>query len=238
MESIFPNARIKGSINELVMFPIVHYIKGIFKNLLNPRISIFAMVSSNVTIDKSAYIYRGVKAKHAAIGAHTYIAANTDIENAMIGKYCSISDHCRIGMSGHTLQCMSTSPVFTQVLNGLQETWIGNNIFEKKEEKETVHIGNDVWIGSHVLINGGVHVGDGACVAAGAVVVKDVPPYAIVGGVPARVIKYRFNQEIIDRLLGLRWWNFSEDVLKRNIAFFQKENFTVECLDELSSLLK
>lgn len=100
-------------------------------------------------------------------------------------------------------------------------------MFTHKSEDERVFIGNDVWVGSHVLVKGGVHIGNGACVAAGAVVVKDVPPYAIVGGVPAKVIRYRFSPEIIQRLLELKWWNWDEKKLKDNISFFQRDNFSV-----------
>lgn len=215
------------------MFPIGHYIKGIIKNLFNSRISNFSFISANVEVDKTAYIYRGVKAKNAVIGAHSYIAANTDIENAEIGKFCSVADHCRIGMSGHSLQYISTSPIFTQTRNALQERWIEEDIFEHKSEKERVVLGHDVWVGSHVLINGGVHVGNGACIAAGAVVVKDVPPYAIVGGVPAKIIRYRFPKEVIEKLEKIQWWNLPIDVLKQNIHLFQKENISIEELDVL-----
>ena len=210
------------------MFPIVHYLKGILKNLFNSRISIFAIVSVNVKVDKTAYIYRGVKAKHATIGAHSYVAANTEIENAVIGKYCSIADHCRIGMSGHSLSCLSTSPIFTQRVNALQEKWTHRDVFKHKTKEKTVYIGNDVWIGSHVLVNGGVHIGNGACIGAGAVVVKDVPPYAIVGGVPAKIIRYRFSEDIITKFQGLQWWDMPEEKLKENINLFQKERLTIE----------
>lgn len=213
------------------MFPIAHYITGMVKNLFNPRISIFSFVSANAEVDKSAYIYRGVKAKRAKIGAYTYIAANTDIENAEIGKFCSIADHCRIGMSSHSMQCVSTSPIFT---SKVLECWVENEVFTHKSEDERVFIGNDVWIGSHVLVKGGVHIGNGACVAAGAVVVKDVPPYAIVGGVPAKVIRYRFSPEIIQRLLELKWWNWDEKKLKDNISFFQRDNIS---LDEVNAFV-
>lgn len=212
------------------MFPIGHYIKGFFKNLFNPRISNAAFISANVKVDKSAYIYRGVKAKHASIGAHTYIANNTDIENAEIGKFCSIADHCRIGMGAHTLRCLSTSPLFTQKRNGCHQQWTSVNIGDKPLEKNTVHVGNDVWIGSHVLINGSITIGNGAVIGAGAVVVKDVPPYAIVGGVPAKVIRYRFSPEVIERLEEIKWWDLPEDKLKTHLSIFQKENPTVSDL--------
>jgi acetyltransferase-like isoleucine patch superfamily enzyme len=215
------------------MYPIIHYIKGILKSFYNPRISFFAIVSSNVEIDKTAYIYRGVKAKHAKIGAHSYIAANTDIENAIIGNYCSIADHCRIGMGGHSLNFLSTSPIFTQSLNALQDRWIEEDICHANNYDSIVTLGNDVWVGSHALINGGVKIGNGACIAAGAVVVKDVPPYAVVGGVPAKVIRYRFTEDVILALEKIQWWNMPDNVLKKNINLFQKEGLTMNDLANL-----
>ena len=100
-------------------------------------------------------------------------------------------------MSGHSLKCLSTSPIFNISLNALQDKWISKDTFESELDEERVCIGNDVWIGSHVLIKGGVRIGDGACIGAGAVVVKDIPPYAIVGGVPAKILKYRFDTDTI-----------------------------------------
>lgn len=215
------------------MFPVLHYLKGSVKNLFNPRISLFSIISANAKVDKTAYIYRGVKAKNAVIGEHSYIAANTDIENAEIGKFCSIADHCRIGMSGHSLQCISTSPIFTQKLNALQEKWVENDVFDYKGIEERVYVGNDVWIGSHVLIKGGVTIGNGAVIGAGAVVTKDVPPYAVVGGVPAKVIRYRFSEDIVKFLEELEWWNLPESELKKHIELFQKEEVKIGDLKRL-----
>lgn len=216
------------------MFPIVHYIKGVVKNLFNANVSILAIVSASANIDKTVCIYRCVKIKKASIGAYTYIAAHTEIENATIGKFCSIADHCRIGMGAHTLKCLSTSPIFTQKINGCQTVWTEQNIGDKPLLENTVLIGNDVWIGSHVLINGGIRIGDGAVIGAGAVVVKDVPPYAIVGGVPAKIIKYRFSEDIISKLKEVQWWNMPEAILKSRIKIFQKEDLNMDDLNTLN----
>lgn len=218
------------------MFPIGHYIKGMVKNLFNPKISNISFVSANNRIDPRAVIYRMVKMKSSSIGRYSYVGNDTDVECADIGQFCSISDHCRIGMGGHTLSHISSCPLFTQRINGCQEQWVDQDI-HAVEEKRAV-LGNDVWVGSHVLINGGVTVGHGAVIGAGAVVVKDVPPYAIVGGVPAKVIRYRFSPEIIEKLLELQWWNLPDETLKEHIALFQQDNFTVEDIAQFMDIIE
>lgn len=214
------------------MFSIAHYIKGMLKNLFNPRISIVSFVSANNHIDSTASIYRMVKMKNSTLGRYSYIGNDTDIENADIGSFCSIADHCRIGMGGHKLNLLSTSPIFTEAVNGTKAHWVDKNVHAA--ENKRVVLGNDVWVGSHVLINGGVTIGHGAVIGAGAVVVKDVPPYAIVGGVPARVIRYRFSPRIIEALLESEWWNIDKDILKDKIIFFQKENVNIDDIWKLT----
>lgn len=118
--------------------------------------------------------------------------------------------------------------------NGTHHSWTNEELYYTAPN---VKIGNDVWIGYGVTIVNNVTVGDGAVIAAGSVVTKDVPPYAIVGGVPAKTIRYRFDEEVCKILLELEWWNFPEDILKVNIHLFQQDKITVDNIEQIAQKL-
>jgi len=104
-------------------------------------------------------------------------------------------------------------------------TFCTDSIFE---ELKRTQIGNDVWIGARAIVLDGISIGDGAVIAAGAVVTKDVPPYAIVGGVPAKLIRYRFEDDVIQELLKWKWWDLSLDDLQKNAPqFISQERWAV-----------
>lgn len=208
---------------------IIGYIKGWIRFLLNNNVSNLAMVYEDCDIAKSAVVYLQARMASVKIGNYSYIGKGTIIHNTTIGKFCSISDFCVIGLPNHSLSTLSTSPLFTKVHNGTKSVWVDKDV---PHEPVNVRIGNDVWIGYRVIIPSNVTIGNGAVIAAGAVVTKDVPPYAIVGGVPAKIIKYRFNKEVIEKLLELRFWDKPDEEIKNNISLFQKEGLTVEDLEK------
>jgi acetyltransferase-like isoleucine patch superfamily enzyme len=150
------------------------------------------------------------------IGEHTYgspiIISFRQKDSVTIGKFCSIADDVIIVLSGeHRYDMVSTFPLKTKLLNGKEdETW----------SKGPVIIGNDVWIGSRAIILSGVKVGDGAIIGAGAVVTDNVSPYVIVAGVPARVLKFRFREDQIRKLLEIAWWNWDLKEIVKNIDYF------------------
>ena len=141
--------------------------------------------------------------------AHSFCGYNCEIINTRIGKYCSIASNVFIGGAEHPIDWIGTSPVFYK---GRDSIRLKLSEYERPKEKVT-HIGNDVWIGYRACIKAGVSVGDGAIIGMGAIVTKDVPPYAIVAGNPAKVIRYRFSEELIESLLKSQWWNEKEEVL-------------------------
>lgn len=185
----------------------------------------------NSTIDHTASICKNVRAYHTCIGRFTYVARNTLIQNTVIGAFCSISEGCNIGMPSHPAYFVSTSPVFLRGGNYLKKNFSSIQY----EDCPATYIGNDVWIGAHVQIKSGIRIGNGAIVGAGAVVTENVPPYAIVGGVPAHVIKFRFDESTCEALNNSKWWDLSETELSQGGKYIEDPN---EFLDWIKSLKK
>lgn len=153
------------------------------------------------------------------MGYGSYIASNSSI-TGNVGRFTSIAPEVMTNLGFHpmTSPYVSTSPMFFSLLKQNGKTFAKRQIFQ--ECKNPINIGNDCWIGQRVFITGGVNIGDGAVVLAGAVVTKDVPPYAIVGGVPARILRYRYDQETIDLLVKTQWWNHSIEWIEKNWEIF------------------
>ncbi len=208
------------------------YLLGLLFNLFNFRISKFALVDNSSVFDKTAKIYRKCLIFNSSVGAYSYVAPNTSIVCAEVGKFCSIAKDVNIGLGTHSMKLISTSPIFVSKDNAIGISWTFQN---RHEDCNKVIVGNDVWIGTKAIIMGGVKIGDGAIIGAGSIVTKDVPDYAVAVGIPAKVIKYRFDKPIIEKLLELRWWDMSEEKLKEKIALFQNENILLDDLTGLKS---
>lgn len=169
-------------------------------------------LSSNVKICPRCNLIR------VKIGRYSYMSVYNTISDTSIGSFCSIGSYCTIGGGVHPLNHVSSSPLF----------YDKHNIFNTEEfsseatilkQPQTI-IGNDVWVGDMAFIKAGVTVGDGAVIGAHSVVTKDVPPYAIVAGVPANVIKYRFDEETIKILQESNWCNWPDEKLKTHKELF------------------
>lgn len=189
--------------------PIIDWIKYILqkrktkKNNKSLRIG-YMSFCYNSSFGLNNIVYENTQIINTKVGDYTYIGGSNKIQNATIGKFCSIGSEVLIGLGIHPTNLKSTYPGFYTN----SEYYRVNKEYEfNGDEYKQVNIGNDVWIGTRATILDGVNIGDGAIIATGAVVTKDVPPYAIVGGVPATVIKYRFTEERIKELLNERWWD-------------------------------
>lgn len=180
------------------------------------KIDIFAEVY-NCKFGLHCYIGKKTLVNKVKIGDYSYISHNCEISRCEIGKFTSIGPLVKIGLGQHPLNFVSTHPAFYS-LNKPFPTFANESNFS---EYEKVEIGNDVWIGTRVIINDGVRIGDGAVIAAGAIVTKDVEPYCIVGGIPAKILKYRFDENTINKLLEIKWWEFDINWLKKNYKVFQ-----------------
>ncbi|MDD3591332.1 MAG: DapH/DapD/GlmU-related protein [Sulfurovum sp.] len=199
------------------------------------KLNAVCTIGENVSLDNCILNYHSRIAANATlqnveVGEYTAIGRYSKIVYTIIGKYCAISWDTTINAISHPYNHLSIS-AFPYV------PYVGNFVSERKQTHQNVIIKNDVWIGANSVIMPGITIGNGAIIGAGAVVTKDVPDYAIVVGVPAKIIKYRFSKDIIDRLLELNWWDLDHRIIKENIDIWGDE-FDSDSLKRLEEICK
>ena len=195
---------------------------SIFTNIINGTNSLY-----KTKIEKPSKLYSPYKIKESEIGAYTYIAFSSQIRNVKIGKFCSIGPNFFAGWGIHPIYGVSTSPCFYSTK---KQCGYSFSKTDKIEERKTIDIGNDVFIGANVTVLDGITIGNGAIIGAGTIVTKDVPDYAIVVGSPMKIIRYRFEPQIIEKLQQIKWWNFPKNKLDLvEKYFFDMNEFIREC---------
>lgn len=192
--------------------------RDINKNGMGIYIDLLSYVDEYSTFEGNNRITGKSSIYNSHIGRYSY-AVGASIGNAMVGRFCSIAMGSKIGgLGAHPTSLISTHPIF---YSSRKQCGVSFTNEDKFAEEKTTILGNDVWVGANAIIMDGVKIGDGAIIAAGAVVTKDVLPYAIVAGVPAVVKRFRCSAQHVDVLKDIEWWNWSETVLKDYLHLFQ-----------------
>lgn len=193
---------------------------------IKSHVSVFKnSVINYSTINDFCRISNGASITKSELGSYSYVSEGCRIANATIGKFCSIGPGVIIAGGKHPVHFLSTSPAFYSMAKQNGTTFSDKNYFE---ESMPTAIGNDVWIGANVYISDGIEIGNGAVIGAGAVVTKNVSPYSVIGGVPAKEIKKRFSDEKINAIEKIKWWEWDTEKLSRNIKLFQKSDFHLD----------
>lgn len=186
------------------------------KGLLIRGENIFA--DENCEFEKIVSARSNVTFSNCKIGRFSYFNGINTVENCKMGRYCSISYGVHIGLVSHLCEKLVSTHPFFFIQSDMDDKFSRYGYADKKyfNNDALTEIGNDVWIGANALIKSGLKIGDGAVIGAGSVVTKDVEPYAIVAGVPAKLIRYRFTEQQIRFLLKFKWWEKPEIWLKEN----------------------
>jgi acetyltransferase-like isoleucine patch superfamily enzyme len=171
----------------------------------------FSSIGAHCHLMEKAFIAK------SSISGYSYIGKNTVVQNAAIGSFCSIANDVCIGLGKHPIEYFSTSPLFFKKKNPLKVSLIDHEL--DFEEYKCIEIGSDVWIGARAIILDGLKIGNGAIIAANAVVTKDVPDYAIVGGCPAKILRYRFSPIKIAKMLESEWYQLKPSEIKSKIEY-------------------
>lgn len=182
----------------------------------------------NSKIHPSSKVESGSNIINTIMGKHSFCGYNCEIANVEIGSFCSVANGVVIGGGMHPVQWVSSSPVFYEGRDSVKAKFSSH----KRESVKITKIGHDVWIGQNVLIKQGVSIGTGAIIGMGSVVTKDVIPYSIVAGNPAKLIRMRFKNEIVNNLLKSQWWELEEAVLLKMAKFINQPEVFLEKLSK------
>ena len=176
-----------------------------------------AFVDNISKLGKYNVIFHDASVINSSIGDHSFVQRNSRILNADIGKFTSISSRVMIGVGGHPTEMISTHPAFYSKTQPVAKTF---SLTDKYSPFKRIKIGNDVTIYENVLIKDGLIIGDGAVIGMGSVVTRNVAPFSIVAGNPARLIRYRFDEELRMKIMASRWWDMSADWLEKHWDYF------------------
>ncbi|MDN3277696.1 DapH/DapD/GlmU-related protein [Frankia sp. RB7] len=173
-------------------------------------------------IGRRCEILSHTRIEYASLGDYSYLGENCDVADAVIGKFTAIANSVRIGAPNHPMGRASQHR-FTYCPEYYDATASRDRVFFADRRGDRVIVGNDVWIGHAAILLPGVTVGDGAVIAAGAVVSRDVAPYTVVGGVPARPIRRRFDDGVAESLRRIAWWDWPDELIFERLADFRSE---------------
>lgn len=182
-------------------------------------------------LQESVAINRYCVLDSCSMGFASYINRNTTLKNVIVGKFCCIS--WNVTLYGGNFHNYLAPSCYTKYH---WKSIFGSSIQNNTSQKVQSIIGNDVWIGNGAIIINGVTVGDGAIIGAGAVVTKNVPPYTIVAGVPAKVIRKRFDDHTIEKLLEIRWWDWPKEIIKENESLLRIEELSASNLKRMEDI--
>lgn len=206
------------------MVTFMHYLWRMYLQLTNRSCKIKAsQLGKTLKLEDHVTLEYGSCIAAREIGRYTFINKYCLIDKsvASIGRFCSVGYGAKLGLANHPLDRISTHAFTYDRKYG----FIDNNNFVVAADAPACKIGNDVWIGANAIVMAGVTVGDGAVIGANSFVNSDVEPYSIVAGSPARHIKYRFEESVIQQLNKEQWWNWEDEKLRKNLDFFHEVKF-------------